>query len=85
MLHAKTFVMDDSWCSLGSANMDYRSFFLNYELNLFSRDTDMCLELKAVFMENCQQASEVLSVNWPNRPWSEKLTELIGWFARRWL
>ena len=85
MLHAKTFVMDDTWASIGSANMDYRSFFLNYELNLFTRHRDICQTLKQHFQDNCQHAREVCKVNWPNRPWSAKVTELIGWFARRWL
>ncbi|MEG2789387.1 MAG: cardiolipin synthase, partial [Romboutsia sp.] len=34
-LHAKTIVMDDSICSIGTANMDIRSFELNFEVNAF--------------------------------------------------
>jgi len=35
MLHAKTLLVDDSWCVVGSANFDMRSLFLNYEIALF--------------------------------------------------
>lgn len=34
-LHAKTIVIDDSICSIGTANMDIRSFELNFEVNAF--------------------------------------------------
>lgn len=85
MLHAKVFIMDDTWSSIGSANMDYRSFFLNYELNLFTRTKTVCTTLRENFESYITDADEVLSVKWPSRHWSKKLTELIGWFARRWL
>ncbi|MEI9935966.1 MAG: phospholipase D-like domain-containing protein [Pseudomonadota bacterium] len=35
MLHAKTLLVDDSLCVVGSANFDMRSLFLNYEIALF--------------------------------------------------
>ena len=34
MLHAKVVLIDDDWCTLGSANMDTRSFKLNFEMNV---------------------------------------------------
>ncbi len=33
-LHAKVIIIDDDWCTVGSSNLDYRSFFVNYEMNL---------------------------------------------------
>ena len=38
MMHAKSVVIDDSWLLLGSANIDARSLFLNYELMVELRD-----------------------------------------------
>ncbi len=36
MLHAKAVLVDDNLCSIGSANLDMRSLFLNYEIAVFS-------------------------------------------------
>lgn len=85
MLHAKTVIIDDEWASIGTANMDYRSFFANYEINLLSRGTPLCVELKNQFLDDLHHAEEICKVKWPNRPWSEHITEAIGWIARRWL
>ncbi|MET0795683.1 MAG: phospholipase D-like domain-containing protein [Polyangiaceae bacterium] len=38
MLHAKTLLVDDTLCVVGSANFDMRSLFLNYEIALFFTD-----------------------------------------------
>lgn len=85
MLHAKTVVADGSWATVGTANLDYRSFFLNYELNLVSRDPELCERLQAQFDEDLTQARQISAESWPLRPSVERLSEAIGWVARRWL
>lgn len=40
VLHAKTVVVDHDWATVGTANFDYRSFFLNDEMNLWSMKPD---------------------------------------------
>jgi cardiolipin synthase len=42
MLHSKVTVVDERWATVGSANTDYRSFFINQELNLVCRDEAVC-------------------------------------------
>ena len=44
-LHAKIIVIDDNWSTIGSSNLDYRSFFVNYEINLVSSRPDFALQL----------------------------------------
>ncbi len=85
MLHAKTVVIDKSWSSIGTANLDYRSFFLNYELNLVSRDRDLCFKLESQFFSDLNESREIISAHWARRRWYRRLLELIGWMARRWL
>lgn len=46
MLHAKTAVADGAFATVGTANLDYRSLFINYELNLFTRDSELCSQLQ---------------------------------------
>lgn len=45
-LHAKTFVVDSQITSVGSANLDFRSFKLNFEANAFGYDRNLALKLK---------------------------------------
>jgi cardiolipin synthase len=85
MLHAKTVVIDGNWVTIGTANLDYRSFFLNQELTLVSRDTVLCAALEAQFRKDLEQTEEILAANWPRRHWLERVLEMVGWLARRWL
>ena len=54
--HSKLLVSDDSLCSCGSANVDFRSFENNFEGNAFIYDHDMALRMKAVFMNDVAQS-----------------------------
>ncbi len=85
MLHAKTIVVDDQWTCVGTANMDYRSFFVNHEIVLFSRVAPLCAKIKEQFLEDLEHSQEVCKIKWPKRSWRERMTEAIGWIARRWL
>jgi cardiolipin synthase len=48
-LHAKTLSIDGEVCSIGSANLDIRSFSINYELNAVIYDARLTQELEAAF------------------------------------
>jgi cardiolipin synthase len=85
VLHAKTAVADGSWATIGTANLDYRSFFLNYELNLATRDRDLCAQLTAQFHDDLANSIEIEARGWQNRPWTEHVYEAVGWASRRWL
>lgn len=85
VLHAKTAVFDDEWCVIGSANIDYRSFFLNYELNLVAHDVELARRLADQFRLDLREAKEVHPAQWRRRPWAERLEELIGRLVRKWL
>ncbi len=52
LLHAKTMVIDGRWSSIGSANLDNRSFALNAELNLVFLDPGIARRLSDVFRED---------------------------------
>lgn len=85
MLHAKTAVADRTFAIVGTANLDYRSFFVNYELNLFSRDAELSSRLEDQFMKDLDEGEEISPGRWANRGWSGHFSETIGWIARRWL
>jgi cardiolipin synthase A/B len=56
-LHAKTICVDGEVCSVGSANLDIRSFSINYEINAVIYDARFAKELEAAFqrdLEGCR-------------------------------
>lgn len=85
VLHAKTTVVDGSWSTVGTANIDYRSFFLNYELNLVTADRTLALTLEEQFLRDLQESEEVCLDRWMRRGWPDRVLEFIGWLGRRWL
>ncbi|MFD1456428.1 cardiolipin synthase [Levilactobacillus lanxiensis] len=48
-IHAKTMVVDGRIASVGSANMDYRSFKLNFEINAFIYDPAVATQLEEIY------------------------------------
>jgi len=51
-LHSKMMVCDDSVCTCGSTNIDFRSFENNFEANMFIYDMDTALQLKHTFLDD---------------------------------
>ncbi len=85
VLHAKTVLVDDDWATVGTANFDYRSFFVNDELNLFEHGPALNGQLAGQFLLDLDDAAEVTEDWSRRRPWHSPFTQLIGWWARRWL
>ncbi len=56
-MHAKTVSTDGLVCSVGSANMDIRSFNLDYEINAILYDSALAQELEATFHEDLKQCT----------------------------
>ena len=57
-LHSKMLVCDNALCSVGSANIDFRSFECNFEINTFVYDSKTAEEMKNIFvndMRSCRQ------------------------------
>jgi len=84
-LHAKTLLIDADWSTIGTANFDYRSFFINYELNLVARSVRLNAALAALFERDLQEAREIREQPWANRPLRARIAEFVGWSARHWL
>ena len=62
ILHAKTMVADDSWATVGSANMDVRSFRLNFEITAVVIDPEFARDTKQMF-ENDFADSRVMTID----------------------
>jgi len=75
VLHAKSMCIDGVFGTVGSANMDIRSFQLNFELNALMYSTDLAQQMEATFLEDLQDAQEVELIEFLQRPLSQRLME----------
>jgi cardiolipin synthase A/B len=57
-LHAKTISVDSEVCSIGSTNIDIRSFSINYELNAVLYNETLTRELEAAFQRDLEDGTE---------------------------
>ena len=80
VLHAKTAVIDAVWSTVGSANIDTRSFLHNYELNVVVYDPELGVAMEQAFQEDLRLSTEVDRLTWEARPAGDKLKE---WLARQ--
>lgn len=85
VMHAKTIIIDDDWSTVGTSNIDYRSFFLNYELNFISVFQPLNQVLYKIFRSDLCASEEIIESAWSRRPLLRKFAEMVGWMARRWL
>jgi cardiolipin synthase len=78
VLHAKTVTVDGNFSTLGSANMDQRSFRLNFEANVFFFGAEVAAELERDFLSLCSGAREVTAVSRRGISRRQRLTEGVG-------
>lgn len=74
-LHAKTIVVDGRVASVGTANMDNRSFKLNFEINAFIYDTVTASRLHDIFLEDLKHSSQLTREMYENRPLVNRFKE----------
>lgn len=81
LLHSKTVVIDGVWSTVGSSNMDWRSFLHNKELNLVVLGRDFGRQMEAMFELDRKQSVQIHPEAWSRRPLEVRMKE---WFARMW-
>ncbi|QXP52338.1 cardiolipin synthase [Cellulophaga sp. HaHa_2_1] len=77
-LHSKIIVSDDAITTIGTANLDDRSFEQNYEVNALIYDEVFAKLLKADFLNDAHISKGLSYTEFMNRPWSDKLKEGFG-------
>jgi cardiolipin synthase len=75
MIHKKTMLVDDAVSLVGSANMDMRSFRLNFEVHALMYDRALAEQLEASFLRDREQARKLDPERWAARPWSRRVGE----------
>jgi len=77
LLHAKTIVIDGVWSTVGSTNLDNRSFALNEELNVVTYDRVVAARLEAAFADDLTHAELVTYERWKDRGIKARLVEMF--------
>lgn len=77
-LHSKVFIADDFVSSVGTANLDIRSFELNFEVNAFIYDEGINLKLTERFMDDLSDCKEITDEIYNNRSNIVKIKESIS-------
>lgn len=77
-LHSKIIVSDDLICTIGTANLDDRSFEQNYEVNAIIYDEDFAQLLREDFLRDANVSKMISYQEHLARPWINKLQEGFG-------
>lgn len=80
VLHAKTAVIDKVWSTIGSTNIDTRSFLHNNEVNVVVLSGEFGEAMENAFIEDLSYSVEITREKWDQRPLANRLKE---WAARR--
>lgn len=74
-LHSKLVVTDDELACIGSANMDFRSFEHNFEINAFVYHVDFALKMKRIFLHDMHSCERLIPSRWLKRPRKQRIAE----------
>jgi cardiolipin synthase A/B len=75
IVHAKTLVADSQVALVGSANMDLRSFRLNFEVHALVHDDTTATRLRETFEDDLAKSRRVDLAQWESRSWRYKVKE----------
>ena len=85
ILHSKTALIDGVWATVGSTNLDWRSFLHNYELNAVVLGADFGSQVQAMFAKDLAGSDQVTLTLWDQRPLDQRLKELLARTFEYWL
>jgi cardiolipin synthase A/B len=74
-LHAKTFVVDGEWSTVGSMNFDNRSMVLNDEATLMVLDRAIGQQMNRIFLDDLQHGQEIKVETFRSRSWLQRIAE----------
>ena len=77
-LHAKAFVVDGQWSTIGSMNFDNRSMALNDESTLMILDPTIGRQMNQIFADDLRHADEITMATFQQRSWWARLTERVA-------
>jgi cardiolipin synthase len=85
ILHAKTAVIDGSWSTVGSTNMDTRSFLHNKEVNIVVMGDEFGQKMESALQEDLTDSTQVNLEQWEHRSLLKRIKERVARLASYWL
>jgi cardiolipin synthase len=84
-MHAKTAVIDGVWSTVGSTNLDWRSFLHNQEVNAVVLGTEFGDRMRAAFARDVAQSEQITLEQWRKRSIGVQLKERLARVWQYWL
>jgi cardiolipin synthase len=76
--HSKIMMVDGIMATVGTANMDVRSFEQNFEVNALIYNESATMDMRTRFLEDLEKSEEVELINWRERSRSQRLKESMA-------
>lgn len=78
MYHSKLISIDDAWASVGSTNLDNRSFRINDEANINFYSAESARAIRELIEEDIEKSKRYSLADWEGRSWYKRLYGRIG-------
>jgi cardiolipin synthase len=85
MLHAKTAVIDGVWSTVGSSNLDWRSFLHNEEVVAIVLGQEFGAQMQSMFEADTEASDLITGESWSHRPLSDHMQEIAAQVWSYWL
>lgn len=85
LLHAKTALVDGVWSTVGSTNLDWRSFLNNQEINAVVLGQDFGAQMQSMFEKDLESSRAITLENWRKRSLGARIKERAARLWARWL
>lgn len=85
VMHAKTAVIDGVWSTIGSSNLDVRSFLHNDEINAVVLGGEFAAEMDAMFVADLAESEQILLKEWRRRNLWLRIKERLARLGAYWL
>lgn len=85
VMHAKTACIDGVWSTIGSTNLDWRSFLHNDEINAVILGRGFAAQMEAMFAEDLRESETIRLDRWTRRSWLLRLKERTARLGAYWL
>jgi cardiolipin synthase len=85
LLHAKTALIDGVWSTVGSTNLDWRSFLHNQEVNAVVLGKEFGQRMRAAFDDDLAASKQITLEQWQQRSPLERAKETFGRLWQYWL
>ena len=76
-VHSKLFAVDDRFATVGTVNMDYRSFFFHFECGVLISNCETVNNIKDSILENLKESEQIILESWLKRGFLKKAKQFI--------